>query len=132
MRLMLKAPIALLDLLSYYAHGETDWNAEGRFQGQTDIPLNAKGVAQATQNGVKLAETFLQNNYNIADWQFIASPLGRTRQTMALVREGLGLPKNDYQTDARLLELSFGTWENHTLRELEAKFPGDDGRTRQR
>lgn len=42
-------------LLYVIRHGQTDWNAEGRLQGQTDIPLNDIGRAQATGNGEKLA-----------------------------------------------------------------------------
>ena len=43
-------------LIYVVRHGQTDWNAERRLQGQKDIPLNAIGRAQAWQNGINLAE----------------------------------------------------------------------------
>ena len=117
MRIKLKVPLYLI------RHGQTDWNAEGRFQGQTDIPLNDIGVGQATANGKTLAAHFAKENDDLSGWNFLASPLGRTRHTMELVRQQLNLPPEDYDTDARLLEITFGSWENHTLSELEQKFP---------
>lgn len=117
MRIKLKAPLYLI------RHGETDWNAEGRFQGQTDIPLNAKGIAQAKGNGQTLLNHFSKEGAPLKDWHFLASPLGRTRNTMALVREQLQLDPDKYETDKRLLEITFGDWEKHTLTELEHKFP---------
>lgn len=101
-------------------HGETDWNAEGRFQGQTDIPLNARGQAQATRNGAVLRELLSDT---LSSYDFVASPLGRTRDTMARVRSELGLPVDDYRTDDRLKEVCFGDWEGFTTRELRQRFP---------
>ncbi|OXS99550.1 histidine phosphatase family protein [Notoacmeibacter marinus] len=102
-------------------HGQTDWNAENRLQGQTDRPLNETGEAQALSNGA-----FLRANLSepISDFDFVASPMLRTRQTMGLVRRGLGLPEESFQTDERLKELSFGDWESHTFAELERNDPG--------
>lgn len=100
-------------------HGETDWNREQRFQGQTDIAMNDNGRAQATANGHSLA----QRVKDWDQWQFIASPLGRTRETMELLRAAAGLSPQDYGTDRRLIELTFGDWEGHTLSELERTIP---------
>ena len=44
--------------LYFIRHGETDWNAEGRYQGSQDIPLNARGRGQADLNGKLLADSF--------------------------------------------------------------------------
>lgn len=100
-------------------HGETDWNRERRFQGQTDINMNANGQAQAAANGKALA----RRAEDWKDWQFIASPLGRTRETMELLRGAMGLPTQDYNLDHRLIELTFGDWEGHTLTDLEQTIP---------
>lgn len=117
MRITLKAPLYLI------RHGETDWNAEERFQGQTDIPLNPKGLGQAAGNGDMLRERLSHEGSRPEDWYYLASPLGRTRQTMELVRTQLGLSPTGYDTDKRLLEVSFGDWEHHTLAELERTTP---------
>jgi probable phosphoglycerate mutase len=101
-------------------HGQTDWNAEGRLQGQQDIGLNETGKSQATQNGVALRE-LLGND--VANFDFVASPLSRTRQTMELARKAMGLDPQAYRTDERLVELSFGDWEGHTLDDIRQIAP---------
>lgn len=98
-------------------HGETDWNLEGRFQGQTDIPLNFKGRQQAAYNGRKLKGII----GNPSDWQFVASPMGRTRNTMEIARLQMELEPKEYDTDERLIEITFGDWEKSTLAELASK-----------
>ncbi|MDN6202081.1 MAG: histidine phosphatase family protein [Micrococcaceae bacterium] len=66
-------------------HGETAWNAEGRLQGQTDIPLNEAGRAQARAAGERLAE-------HDGDWgTLVSSPLGRAVETATLIGTALGL-----------------------------------------
>lgn len=100
----------------YIRHGQTDWNAELRFQGQKDIPLNAKGQAQADENGRKLGALIGA----APDIDFIASPLGRTRETMERVRTNMGLPPEDYQIEDRLIEISYGDLEGTTLEHLKA------------
>jgi broad specificity phosphatase PhoE len=107
-------------LLYVIRHGQTDWNAEGRFQGQTDIPLNETGRAQATQNGSLLASVL---GDTIDQYDFIASPLGRTRETMQRMRTQMQLDPLDYQTDDRLKEICFGDWEGSTTAELRKRFP---------
>jgi broad specificity phosphatase PhoE len=96
-------------------HGQTDWNAEDRFQGARDIPLNDIGRGQARANGRLLAEEL---GSKITEFDFVASPLGRTRETMELIRAELGLPVADYRTDDRIIEVCFGDWETRTLEEL--------------
>ena len=91
----------------FIRHGETDWNRDRRYQGQQDIPLNATGRAQAHRNGIAM-RTFLPA---IAHADFIASPLGRTRETMEILRSELGLSPHGYTVDPRLVELSYGAWE---------------------
>lgn len=101
-------------------HGQTDYNAELRFQGRMDIPLNANGKEQARGNGRVLKDLI----HGCAEqFDFVSSPLGRTRQTMEIIRGELALDKNGYRLDDRLIEISFGDWEGHTAKELEVKFP---------
>ncbi|MBW9089228.1 histidine phosphatase family protein [Rhizobium wenxiniae] len=100
-------------------HGQTDWNAEGRLQGQKDIPINAIGRGQATRNG-----EMLQELVGSADgFDFVASPLSRTRETMERIRTAMGLDPMDYRTDERLKELSFGDWEGFTTAEIKKTAP---------
>lgn len=106
----------------YFArHGQTDWNAERRLQGQHDIPLNTLGRAQATQSGTILSGLFAREGLNAGDLDYVSSPLGRARDTMELMRAGLGLPPRDYRIDARLMEMSFGRWEGYTYEELQLR-----------
>ena len=100
-------------------HGQTDWNAEGRLQGQKDIPLNPLGRSQATRNGERLREMIGAAE----DFGFVASPLSRTRETMERLRTAMGLDPKSYRTDERLKEISFGDWEGHTLDEIDRISP---------
>ncbi|MDH7806433.1 histidine phosphatase family protein [Agrobacterium tumefaciens] len=101
-------------------HGQTDWNAIRRLQGQKDIPLNDFGRAQAVGNGKVLAQIL---GDSARDFDYVASPLGRTRETMELMRGAMGLDPHTYRTDDRLVEVSFGDWEGQTLPELKKEFP---------
>jgi broad specificity phosphatase PhoE len=107
-------------LIYVIRHGQTDWNAESRLQGQKDIPLNDFGRQQATGNGVALGGIL---GADARHFDFVASPLGRTRETMERVRRAMGLDPAAYRTDERLKEVSFGDWEGHTLPELKRSAP---------
>lgn len=100
-------------------HGQTDWNAEYRLQGQQDIPLNETGRAQATNNGVALKRLA----GDLAGYSFVSSPLQRARETMERLRAAAGLPALDYAIDERLKEISFGDWEGWTNAEIAATSP---------
>lgn len=101
-------------------HGETAWNAERRIQGQVDVPLNPLGRHQAQRNGEFLAREL---GPGAPGWRFLASPLTRTRETMAIIRAALGLAPDDHPTDPRLMELNFGNWQGSTLAEVGARWP---------
>ena len=58
-----------------------------------------------------------------ATLDFVASPLGRARETMEIARATLGLPATAYRIDARLAEVAFGGWEGFTTAELAARWP---------
>lgn len=103
----------------FIRHGETDWNAARRYQGQADIALNDTGRAQARRNGQTL-RTLLPE---IAVVHFVASPLGRTLETMRIVREELGLPPDGFDIDPRLIELNYGHWEGQLASDLTRTDP---------
>jgi broad specificity phosphatase PhoE len=105
--------------LYFVRHGETDWNRDRRYQGQQDVPLNDTGRRQAERNGLAL-RAFLPA---LADADFIASPLGRTRETMEILRRALGLPADGYTVDPRLIELCYGTWEGTLQDDLPTSDP---------
>ncbi len=106
--------------LIFIRHGETDWNVESRLQGQHDTPLNGRGRDQASAVGRQVRDW---RGPDLADLKFVASPLSRTRDTMQLARTAMGLPPDAYDTDTRLLELTFGRWEGLTWEELKARDP---------
>ena len=108
----------------YIRHGETEWNADGRLQGVQDIPLNDLGRAQAANAGGILAGLFARDGRREQSLAFIASPLGRARLTMELVRSTLKLPPADYAVDDRLREIGYGNWEGSTLAQMQASDPG--------
>ena len=100
----------------FIRHGETDWNREGRIQGQIDIPLNDTGHQQAIaiSRGLK---NFLSNTKIDL---FVVSPLTRTRQTMGYLLREFDLPENRVETEPAMLELAFGIWEGHFFKELKS------------
>lgn len=98
----------------FIRHGETDWNAEERYQGQADIALNDRGRAQAKRNGEALRALLPR----IAEADFIASPMHRARETMAIVRAALGLEPETFRIDERLKEAHYGVWQGTLLADL--------------
>jgi broad specificity phosphatase PhoE len=93
-------------------HGRTEWNAGGRFQGHTDVPLDATGRAQARALGVVLADERFDAAY--------ASDLARARETAEIVLEGRDA---DLELDPRWREMRFGVWEGLTWAEIVARDP---------
>jgi len=103
------------DVTIYFIrHGETEWNAEARYQGQADIPMNARGREQARRNGLSLRPLLPR----IAEADYVASPLARARETMQIVRTVLDLPPNDFRIDERLKEAHYGDWQGTLLADL--------------
>jgi broad specificity phosphatase PhoE len=103
----------------YIRHGETGWNAEGRFQGSKDIPLNELGRTQAVAAGEILGRLLASDGHDASALPFVSSPLGRARMTMELARGALNLPVADYSIDDRLREIGYGHWEGLTLPEMQ-------------
>jgi broad specificity phosphatase PhoE len=90
-------------------HGQTDWNLEGRYQGQSDVPLNATGLAQARTYAAALdGRSFAA---------LFSSDLARAYQTACIIAAKVGLP---VQTDLRLREIHQGEWSGRTLTEIRA------------
>ena len=104
----------------FVRHGETAWNAEGRYQGSRDIPLNDRGRGQAALNGKLLKSLIARSGRTPTDLSWYVSPLGRTRETMDRVRSQVGEPLPDITIDPRLIEISFGIYEGHLHTELAA------------
>lgn len=92
-------------------HGQTDWNLEGRYQGQADIPLNATGLAQAEVLAEKLGGQGWTGLY--------ASNLQRALQTAGIVGARLGLP---IQIDTRLREICQGEWEGQLYQAVVERY----------
>jgi broad specificity phosphatase PhoE len=101
-------------------HGQTDWNAEGRYQGQIDSTLSERGREQSAQVAAALASVPLRAIYS--------SPLSRARDTAAALAAVHGLP---VLTLDRLREVGMGEWEGLTSEEITARF-GDILRARRR
>ncbi|HEU5214903.1 MAG TPA: histidine phosphatase family protein [Gaiellaceae bacterium] len=96
-------------------HGETDWNADGRLQGQTDRLLSDYGRRQARELAEQLGDEELEAIY--------ASDLARARETAEIVGERLGLP---VVLDPDLREKDWGTWEGLTSVERDrVEFVGE-------
>jgi broad specificity phosphatase PhoE len=109
-----------LHTIYFIRHGQTAWNAEGRLQGSRDTELNALGEEQAAAAAERLARLA---GAAVAGADFVASPLRRTRRTMEILREKLGLSPLDYRTDPRLREIGFGAWEGSTWAEIRRRDP---------
>ena len=103
--------------LWFIRHGETDWNREGRLQGQRDIPLNDLGRRQAAEAGRRLANAVAEPGR----LQWLVSPLGRTVETALLARGAIGLDPPGFMTDERLKEITFGRWEGETWHDLKKR-----------
>jgi broad specificity phosphatase PhoE len=112
-------PALKLPVIFFVRHGETDWNAEGRLQGQRDIPLNDLGRVQAAEAGKILSSLAIQPE----DLDWWVSPLLRTRETAEHARAAIGLHPTYYKVDERLKELSFGRWEGMTWKDVRRSDP---------
>ena len=92
-------------------HGETPWNAEGRYQGQIDIPLSPVGEGQARALGARLADVRID--------RAVASPLSRAKTTAEFA---LGdARKAQLGTDAGLMEIGHGEWEGLLASEIRER-----------
>ena len=102
----------------FVRHGQTDWNAAHRIQGQEDVPLNDTGRAQAEANGARFATLWRHDEPP----HVVASPLARVQETADIFLAAAGLPA-DRATDERLKEIHFGDWQRRTLVEVWRETP---------
>ena len=102
-------------------HGQTDWNAKRRLQGQTEVHMNDFGRSQVADN----AEKLLALSSDPHSFDYVSSPICRARETMMIIRQKLGLAKDDYRTDDRLKELDYGEFASYTWDELRDIRPDD-------
>lgn len=96
-------------------HGETDWNIEGRWQGQIDVVLNARGREQVEEMAEELAHSPEADGLAV----IYSSDLARARQTaLALSRQtGLSL-----HLDKRLREIHQGEWQGLLVSEIQVRY----------
>lgn len=97
-------------------HGQTEWNAQGRFQGSSDVPLNDIGRAQAAESAQRFQRT---------DWDaVVTSPLARAAETGRIIADAVGLPLRDPITD--LVERHYGAAEGMDEAVAAQRWPGGD------
>jgi probable phosphoglycerate mutase len=99
-------------------HGQSTWNADGRWQGRADPPLSDLGRRQA--------EVAVDAVRTLGFARVVASPLARAHETATIIGTALGLT---VETDPRLQERDAGEWTGRTRTEIEAGWPGylEDG-----
>ncbi|MET1042951.1 MAG: histidine phosphatase family protein [Microbacteriaceae bacterium] len=99
--------------IAFIRHGQTDWNATGRMQGTTDIPLNDTGREQAREAVGVLTD---------AEWDVIvSSPLSRARETAGIIAAGLDIELG--RSYSLLVERNYGVGEGLTMEEILTQWP---------
>lgn len=92
-------------------HGQTDWNLEGRYQGQSDVPLNLVGRSQAEELALQLRGKGIK--------AIFSSDLQRASETAKIIGSSLKLP---VITDSRLREINQGEWEGQLVGILKERY----------
>jgi len=105
-------------------HGQSEWNAAGRWQGAADLPLTALGKTQA----LTAAEAIARGAIGASFERFWSSDLGRAIETAEIIAEVLG--GGTLHRDARLREADAGPWEGLRRADIDRAWPGflDDER----
>ncbi|MCW4384873.1 histidine phosphatase family protein [Salinibacterium sp. SYSU T00001] len=98
--------------IAFIRHGQTDWNAEGRMQGGSDIPLNDVGREQARE----AASVLVDGGWDV----IVSSPLSRARETAAIIADGIELELG--RSYEQLIERNYGEGEGLTRDEIESRW----------
>lgn len=93
-------------------HGETNWNVEGRYQGQEDTDLSPRGLEQGKRVGEALKDVPID--------VYISSPLKRSFMTATFCAQHQA---KEVIADSRLTEINHGVWEGQLSTHIEAQFP---------
>ncbi len=101
-----------MTMLILVRHGETEWNVAGRYQGQADPPLNARGRAQVKEIAAQLARIRIDSIYT--------SDLQRALETAGIIGKRLKLP---VQVDQGLREVNQGEWEGLLVTDVQMRYP---------
>lgn len=99
-------------IIYFVRHGQTEWNAAARMQGQRDSDLNDIGRRQAEDHGRLLARIGVDALY--------VSPLNRARQTLAIIQRSVAL---EAQVDARIMEWDCGLWSGLLRSDVRKRWP---------
>ncbi len=106
----------------FIRHGETDWNAIGRYQGQRDIALNEVGKAQAKDNGLLLQRLFDDKGIKAQELNWYVSPLSRAVKTFDIISNAFENENITPIIKPELIEISFGEFEGFLHEELKGNF----------
>ncbi|MDD2207101.1 alpha-ribazole phosphatase [Aminobacterium sp. MB27-C1] len=106
----------VLKQILFIRHGQTDWNNEMRYQGQSDVPLNAEGLEQADRLSLRLCSCFQAD-------LIVTSPLCRAHRTAEII--AMRQKKDQILVREDLKEIGFGKWEGLTVSEVKKRFPDE-------
>lgn len=116
---MIKGEATLNQTLYLLRHGETEYNTQGRYQGELDSPLTEVGIHQVQQNALMLKSLIGDPN----EWKIVSSPLGRAMQSTEIICETIGFDLKNVEKDDRLTEVAVGQWAGLTTKEIESSWP---------
>ena len=122
------APVPGLRRVLLVRHGQSEWNAAGRWQGWADTPLTALGERQAQEAGTRIATEGSEDRLHFV--MVIASDLSRATRTAEVLSLALGLDPAALRLEARVREYDVGDWCGLTRPEIEEGWPGDLARWR--
>ena len=99
-------------------HGETVWNRASRLQGHKDTPLTMKGVKQAQALGFALKGVLKNKTPSF----FYSSPIGRAKQTAAIISDIIDFDVERIEYKSSLKEITFGDWDGLNMQEILTQY----------